>query len=75
MVKVRKKETSKYWVLLQVGLLLNGSMILINRFVAETPDVIAILMGIVSIILMLSGMIFMSKERLKKENDSDDNKK
>lgn len=66
---INKNATqSKYFPLISLGLLINSGMIIVNRFIVEIPDTIAILLALTGIILMLTSAFLMQKEEREKED-------
>lgn len=72
---IKNQKSSKYYPLILIGLLLNSSLLLVNRFIIEIPDIIAILIEIIAIILILSSAYLMARERRLAEDKKDDSKK
>lgn len=72
---IKNQKRSKYYPLILIGLLLNSSLLLVNRFIIEIPDIIAILIEIIAIILILSSAYLMARERRLAEDKKDDSKK
>ena len=63
--------TSKYWPLLCIGLLINSGVRLVDRFVVKIPEGISIIFALIAVILMITGMILMLREKRNKEDKYD----